>query len=222
MLNGEGVNPHKRPRSDSGPEDNNGNKTNQVQDMDRSQTPPKPKKIAPREEEMDDNAVFNDDQADILAEIEAKAAKKHANNSKTPNLPTYGDQEYTPIPPNGFPTIHSEDPLWTLNNVASPQVLDWFRLDGAKVVVLIEKEVSHEVERAASLADVLAKDINENFKITGTKAVYGYADFTANSKWDEPPYTFCVFNLPNRVAQSLISNRMWRSKCLCYTCFPLG
>ena len=82
--------------------------------------------------------------------------------------------------------------------------------------------MSHEAERAASLADALVKDINENFKITGMKAVYGYADFTANSKWDEPPYTFCVFNLPNHVAQSFISNGMWRSKHLCYTCFPLG
>ena len=182
MLNGEGVNPHKRPRSDSGPEDDNGNETKQVQDTDRSQTPPKPKKITSREGEMDDNAISNNDQADILTEIEAKAAKKCTNNSEMPNLPTYGDQEYTPIPPNGFLTIHGEDPLWTLNNVASPQVLDWFRLDGAKVVVLIEREVSHEAERAASLADALAKDIDKNFKITGTKAIYGYADFTANSK----------------------------------------
>ena len=109
MSNGEGVNPHKRPRSDLGPEDDNRNKTKQVQDTDRSQTPPKPEKIASREGEMDDDAVSNNDQADILAEIEAKATKKRANNSEMPNLPTYGDQEYTPTPPNGFPTIHSED-----------------------------------------------------------------------------------------------------------------
>ena len=141
---------------------------------------------------------------------------------KCQNLPTYGDEEYTPIPPNRFPTIHGEDPLWTLNNVASIQVSDWFRLDGAKVVVLIEREVSHKAERAASLADALAKDINKNFKITGTKAIYGYVDFTANSKRDEPLYTFCVFNLPKRVAQLLISSGMWRSKRLHYTCFPLG
>lgn len=33
----------------------------------------------------------------------------------------------------------TEDPLWTLNNVASPQVLDWHLLDRAKVVVMIKQ-----------------------------------------------------------------------------------
>ena len=136
----------------------------------------------PREEEAGNDAAYNDEQADILAEIKDKVAQKCAHNNHPPSLPTDGNQEYTPNPPNGFPTIHSEGPLWTLNNVASPQVSDWFHLDGAKIVATIEKEVSHEAERAASLADALARDIDENFQITGMKAIHGYADITTNTK----------------------------------------
>ena len=199
------------------------NSASQPQDTTDPQSPSRDNDNTPREgEEINNNTTYNDKQADILAKIKVKATQKHANNIDLPSLPTYSNQEYTPTPPNGFPTVHGKDPLWTLNNVASPQVSDWFHLDGAKIVALIEKEVSHKAERAASLADALARDIDKNFQISGTKAIYGYMDIITNTKWDESPYAFCIFNLPNRVVQDLISARMWRSKCLCYTCFPPG
>lgn len=90
------------------------------------------------------------------------------------------------------------------------------------MVILIEKEVSYEPERATSLANALAKDINENFQISGTKAVYVYADITTNARQEDPPYAFCILNLPNRVAQELTSTGLWRSKHIWYPCFPLG
>lgn len=163
------------------------------------------------------------EQASIVAEMQAKENRKRpTKHQPPPTVPTHTTREYTPIPANGFPSIHGADPLWTVNNVTPAQAIDWLNLDGAKVLVMIEKEVSHEPDRGAQLADALAKDIDANFNISGTRAIYGFSTVPTRIRRGDPPYTFCVYNLPSRVAQALLTTGSWRNKYLRYNCFPTG
>ena len=98
MSNRKWVNPNKRPRSDSGTENDAEDNTNQTQNANESPTPSIKTENTPREEEADNIAIFHNNQAKILAEIKAKVTQKCANNLNTQDLPTYGDQEYTPSP----------------------------------------------------------------------------------------------------------------------------
>lgn len=123
MSNSKGLNPNKRPRPDSDSEDENGvNNEPPSQEPLTTQISPTYTEENTGVEEGDISGTSNDDQAVIVVEIKAKVAQKHANNNEIPNLPIFGDHEYTPVPPGGFPIVHGEGPLWTLNNVTSPQV----------------------------------------------------------------------------------------------------